>query len=183
MYHLMRFRQRPHTVWLIAALAVAGCAHTPPQEQTIEVQVEAESLAWAGPLACQASNAAGTWSFNAPGAVAVVPSASPLQVTCQVPAGAVAEPSVTSAGKTSARERSREGAATGAKVGAGAGIALGAAAVPVMGGAFAVLIAAGAAMKGGEIGGLVGALRSGEQHRYPSPVVLRIRSEPPGGSK
>jgi hypothetical protein len=51
-----------------------------------------------------------------------------------------------------------------------------------MGGAFAVLIAAGAAMKGGEIGGLVGALRSGEQHRYPSPVVLHIRSEPPGGS-
>jgi hypothetical protein len=36
-------------------------------------------------------------------------------------------------------------------------------------------------MKGGEIGGLVGALSRGEQHRYPSPVALHIRSEPPGG--
>lgn len=46
-----------------------------------------------------------------------------------------------------------------------------------MGGAFAVLIVAGAAMKGGEIGGLVGALGGGAQPRYPSPVVLHIRSE------
>lgn len=158
----------------------AGCAHKAPDTQTIEVQVQAESTAWAGPLVCQASNSAGTWPFTAPGTVTVLPSASPLQLVCQVPAGAVAEPSVTAPKTASARERSREGAAAGAKVGAGAGVALGAAAAPVMGGAFAVLIAAGAAMKGGEIGGLVGASRSGEVHRYPSPLVLHIKPAPDG---
>lgn len=179
--HVMPTRCLPHMAWLLAAFGAAGCAHKMPPEQAIEVHVEAESAAWAGPLPCQATNSSGTWAFTAPGTVTVVRSASPLQVTCQVPAGAVAEPSITSAGKASAKERSREGASTGAKVGAGAGVALGVAAAPVMGGAFAVLIAAGAAMKGGEIGGLVGALRKGEQHSYPSPVVLHIRNEPPEG--
>ncbi len=179
----MRSPVLPAAACLLAACAVGGCAHNPPEEQTVEVRVEAESPVWAGPLACQARNEAGTWSFTAPGTVTVVRSASPLQIACQAPAGAVAEPSLTSARTVSARERSREGAAAGAKAGAGAGIALGAAAAPVMGGAFAVLIAAGAAMKGGEIGGLVGAVRSAEQHRYPSPVLLHIRSEPPGHSE
>lgn len=169
-----------HVPWLLAAFGGAGCAHNMPPEQAIEVQVEADSSAWAGPLACQATNSAGTWPFTAPGTVTVVQSASPLQVTCQVPAGAVAEPSVTSASKESAKERSREGVSTGAKVGAGAGVALGVAAAPVMGGAFAILIAAGAAMKGGQIGGLVGALRKDERHSYPTPVVLHIKTAPPG---
>ncbi len=179
--HDMYTLQIPHVAWFLAAFGVAGCVHKVPTEQAIEVQVEAESSAWAGPLTCQAINSAGAWAFTAPGTVTVVRSASPLQLTCRVPPGAVAEPSVTSASKASAKERSREGASKGAKIGGGAGVALGVAAAPVMGGAFAVLIAAGAALKGGEIGGLVGALRSGEQHSYPSPVVLHIKSELPGG--
>lgn len=170
------------SLWLLATCALGGCAHQALQEQAIEVRVEADSPSWAGPLACHASNASGSWSFTAPGTVSVSPSATPLRITCQVPAGSVAEPSVTSPTTASVRERSREGASTGAKVGAGAGVALGAAAVPVMGGAFAVLIAAGAAIKGGEIGGLVGALRTGEKNRYPSPVVLHIRGELPAGA-
>ncbi len=165
--------------FVFAACLLVGCAHQVPHEQAIEVRVEAESPVWAGPLACQASNSSGTWLFSAPGTVTVLPSTASLQIVCQVPAGAVAEPSITSPGKASQRERSREGAATGAKVGAGAGVALGAAAAPVMGGPFAILIAAGAVIKGGEIGGLVGAFRSGEKNRYPSPVVLHIKSEPP----
>ncbi len=174
--------------WLASAVCVfgawvaVGCAHQVPQEQAIEVRVEADSPAWAGPFACQASNSSGTWSFTAPGTVTVLPSTAPLQIACQVPAGAVAEPSVTPPNAASVRERSREGAATGAKVGAGAGVALGAAAAPVMGGPFAILIAAGAVIKGGEIGGLVGAFRSGEKNHYPSPVVLHIKSELPGGA-
>jgi hypothetical protein len=52
-----------------------------------------------------------------------------------------------------------------------------------MGGPFAVLIAVGAALKGGQIGGLVGAMRSGERIHYPSPVILHLKSEPTGSTK
>lgn len=169
-------------IGLFFVATVVGCAHQAPAEQTIEVRVEADSPNWAGPLACQASNPAGSWPFTAPGTVTVLPSTAPLHVTCQAPAGSVAQPSVTSPSPPSPSERAREGAATGAKVGAGAGVALGIAAVPVMGGAFALLIAAGAAMKGGEIGGLVGSVRTDAQNRYPSPLVLHVTSEPPSGS-
>lgn len=170
-------------VGLFLVVSLAGCAHRAPTEQTIDVRVEADAPGWAGPLACQASNAAGSWPFSAPGTVTLRPSTTPLKITCQAPAGSVAEPSVTSPAGPSQRERAREGASTGAKVGAGAGVALGVAAAPVMGGAFAVLIAAGAAIRGGEIGGLVGAMRSGEKNLYLSPVVLRVTIEPPGGSQ
>lgn len=170
--------------WLLVSFVLSGCAHpAPPQEQAIEVRVEAESPEWAGPLACQANNSSGTWPFAAPGTVTVRPSATPLQITCQVPAGAVAEPSVTAASTPSPRERAREGASAGTKVGAGAGVVLGAVAAPVMGAPFALLIAAGAAMKGREVGGFIGALRKGEQYQYPSLVVLHIRSEMPASSK
>lgn len=158
--------------------ALAGCAHQGTTEQLIEVQVVAESPGWSGALACEASNAAGKWPFTAPGKVAVLPSTDPLRITCTPPAGSLAEPSLTSPAAASPNERRREGASAGAKVGAGTGVALGVAAAPVMGGAFAVLIAAGAAMKGAEIGGLVGTMRSGEKNRYPSPVVLRVKREP-----
>jgi hypothetical protein len=169
---------------LFLGLVLSACAHqAPPQEQAIEVRVEAESAEWAGPLACHASNSSGTWAFAAPGTVTVRPSATPLQIACDVPTGAVAESNAIAANPLSARERSREGASVGTKVGAGAGVVLGAAAAPVMGGPFALLIAAGAALKGREVGGLVGALRKGEQYQYPSPVVLHIRSEAPATSK
>jgi len=179
--HLRTTRVLVAPLLLVAALG--GCAHTATTEQTIEVRVEADSPSWAGPLACQASNSAGSWSFRAPGTVTVLASTTPLQITCRSPVGLVAEPSVTSPRVPSQRERAREGASKGAKVGAGAGVALAVASAPVMGGAFAVLIAAGAAMKGGEIGGLVGAARSGEKSLYPSPVVLHVKSEPPGTSQ
>ena len=181
MNHRVRTTGLAGTAIALATCGVVGCAHQAPQEQTIEVRVETDSPAWAIPLACQASNSSGTWSFEAPGSVTVLQSTVPLQIACQVPAGAVAEPSITSPSAASARERSREGASTGAKVGAGAGVALGAAAAPVMGGPFAILIAAGAVIRGGEIGGLVGALRSGEKHHYPSSVVLHIKSGAPSG--
>ena len=183
MSHPLPQRPLASAVGLLTAWLTIGCAHQVPEEQAIEVRVDAESPAWAGPFACQASSASGSWSFTAPGSVTVLPSTAPLRIACQVPAGAVAEPSVTPPNTAPSRERAREGAATGAKVGAGAGVALGAAAAPVMGGPFAILIAAGAVIKGGEIGGLVGAFRSGEKNRYPSPVVLHIKSEAPAGAR
>jgi hypothetical protein len=48
-----------------------------------------------------------------------------------------------------------------------------------MGATVAILIATGAVLKGGEIGGIVGAVRSGETSAYPSPIVLRIKSQVP----
>ena len=163
---------------LAGTFVLAGCAHQAALTQTVEVRVEADSQKWAGPLSCRATNAVGSWAFSAPGTVTLLPSASSLHIACQAPDGASAEPSVTPPDASSTGERSNQGAATGAKVGAGAGVALGVAAAPVMGGAFAMLIAVGAAMKGGEIGGIVGALSRGGKIRYPSPVVIRIRSRP-----
>lgn len=163
---------------VVVAGALAGCAHQPPSAQRIEVQVKADACDWAGPLACEASNAAGRWAFSAPGAVTVVPSSSPLQISCAAPSGSATEPSLTSPSAAPSRDRAREGAATGTKVGAGAGVALGAAALPVMGGPAAVLMAVGAALRGRQIGGLVGAMRSGDTIHYPSPVILHLKSEP-----
>lgn len=156
-------------------LALGACAHQPLQTQTLDVRVESEGAEPIGPLACQARNGAGAWAFTAPGTLTVVPTAEPLHIRCQAPQGmSVVPPSVTSLPSPSARERAHEDAATGAKVGAGAGVVLGAAAAPVMGGAFAVALVLGAALKGGEIGGLVGALRDTQRPRYPSPLVLRV---------
>lgn len=170
-------QRRAGLACLLAALAVAACAHRAPREQTIEVRLESELPSLAGPLTCEASNPLGSWPFSAPGTVTVLRSASPLKIACQAPPGAVAEPSVASPVPGPRGERWREGAATGAAAGAAAGVALGAAAAPVMGATFAILIAAGAVLKGGEIGGIVGAARSGETSAYPSPIVLRIKSQ------
>jgi hypothetical protein len=169
-------------IGVLAAAALTGCAlHQGAREQTIEVRIEADSPAWAGPLACRASNASGDWSFTAPGQVTVLASTTPLRIACEIPAGATSQPSVTPPGGASTGERSREGAVTGARVGAGAGAVLGLVAAPVMGGPFALILAVGAAIKGGEIGGMVGALRGDARNRYPSPVVLHIRNPDPGG--
>ncbi len=164
----------------VAATIVPGCASMPiAPGQRIEVIVEADDPKWAGPLDCEASNAAGAWRFVAPGAVEVLPSASPLRIACDVGAGASLEPSTTaSKAATAAEAGTRKGAGVGTAIGAGAGIALAIAAAPLMGPAFALLLAAGGAAKGYQLGGLAGAMSTLGPSGYPSPIVLRIRSEP-----
>ncbi|HTT11936.1 MAG TPA: hypothetical protein VMG60_13670 [Burkholderiaceae bacterium] len=143
--------------------------------QTIEIRVVADDPAWAGRLECEAANAAGKWAFSAPGSVAVVPDCSALQITCSSPAG-VTSPSTSHRG-------THEGASTGAKVGAGAGVAAAAATASVISPTMAVLLVVGSAGQGATIGGFVGALSSGDQAQYPSPIVLHIKSAPPGDAK
>lgn len=152
--------------------------------QVIEVRVEADDPAWGGPLECRASNSFGIWQFFAPGTVSVQPAVSPLKITCDVPAGSEMEASASRPGtREKAREGAREGAATGATVGAGAGVALGVAAAPVMGPVFAVMLAVGSTFKGAELGGMIGALNTGEAMEgdellYPSPISIHIRRLP-----
>ena len=152
--------------------------------QVIEVHVEADDPAWGGPLECRASNSFGVWHFFAPGTVNVQPAVSPLQIICDVPAGSEMEASATApGGREKVQKGARDGAATGAKVGAGAGVALGAAAVPVMGPVFAVMLAVGSTFKGAELGGMIGALNTGDatfgdQLLYPSPISIHIRRLP-----
>jgi hypothetical protein len=165
---------------LIAAFALVGCASRVPVVQVVEVLVEADDPAWGGPLQCEATNSAGSWPFSAPGSVSVVSSHSPLQISCGTPAGAAVAPSTTAlAIDAAAREGARKGTSSGAKVGTGAGVALGVAAAPVMGPAFAVLLVVGSAMRGAQIGGAVGAIRSGGEIQYPSPILLRVKAAAP----
>lgn len=169
------------TLALIVVSLLSGCAtRALPVSQAIEVRVEADDPAWGGPLQCQAANPAGRWQFAAPGTVTVQPSTSPLEITCKTPAGATADASTTAPDKSSGwRESARRGASAGAKVGAGAGVALGVAAAPVMGQAFAVVLAVGSVFKGAEIGGAVGAVTAGNTVAYPSPIVIRIKRASP----
>jgi hypothetical protein len=163
------------------ALALSACATPPPPApQTLDVRIEAEDPAWAGPLQCVASNGAGRWSFAAPGPVTVLPSDSPLQVICQAPQGAVADVATgRSAPSAKSRAEAKEATAAGAKVGAGAGVAVGLAAVPVLGPGVAVLLLVGSTLRGAEIGGLVHALRSGVQLAYPATIVVRVHRAAP----
>lgn len=162
-----------------ATSTLLGCAST-PSTQALEVTVEADDPAWSGPLPCKATNPSGQWPFTAPGTVTVRRSFSPLRVSCTLPAGASAEPSVTpSRANAAGGERAREGASTGAKVGGGAGAVAGIAAAPLMGPGFALLLVVGGALRGAEIGGLVGAVSSDAAWEYPSSITLRIRAAAP----
>jgi len=153
---------------------VASCRLV-PGTQEVEVRVESADGAWLGPLACEASNAFGSRRFEAPGTVTVFVSTSALRISCRAPAGTFATAIARPPGaEASPGEKAREAGAVGAGIGAIAGIAAGAAAVPVMGPALAIIIAAGSIAKGAEIGGIAGALGAGEALRYPSPIVLRI---------
>jgi hypothetical protein len=144
--------------------------------QVIEVRVEADDQGWGGPLECQASNSFGIWQFFAPGTVTVQPGASPLQITCNVPAGSAMDASATGLrAYEKLKQSERKGAATGAKVGATAGAALGVAAAPVMGPAFAILLGVGSAFKGAELGGILGAVTAGDKMVYPSPITIHIK--------
>lgn len=162
---------------------VRGCTPAMSQAMTqdIEVHVEADDPAWAGPLECQASNTFGIRPFSAPGTVSVQSAFSPLHITCNVPPGSEMETSATSPGRNEKLEEGvRKGAGAGATVGAGAGVAMGLAAAPVMGPLFAIVLAVGSTFQGAEIGGVIGALTTGElkadeKLRYPSPIAIHIR--------
>jgi len=162
---------------------VRGCtpAMSQAMSQDIEVHVEADDPAWAGPLECQASNTFGIRPFSAPGTVTVQSAYSPLQINCKVPPGTQMETSATSPGRNAKLEAGvRRGAAAGATLGAGAGAAMGLAGAPVMGPVFAVVLAVGSAFQGAELGGVIGALTTGElkadeKLRYPSPIAIHIR--------
>ena len=149
--------------------------------QDIDVHVEADDPAWAGPLECLASNTFGTQSFFAPGTLTVQSAYSPLHITCNVPPGSEMETSATSPGHNEKLEEGvRKGIGTGATVGAGAGVAAGLAAAPVMGPVFAIVLAVGTTFRGAELGGVIGALTTGEltanrELRYPSPIAIHIR--------
>jgi hypothetical protein len=172
-----RMREQDGRVGVLECKLAASRART----QVIEVQVQADDPAWGGPLECRASNSFGIWNFSAPGTVIVQSAVSPLQITCDVPAGSEMEASATSpGGREKVQEGAREGASTGAKMGAGAGVALGVAAAPVMGPVVAVMLAVGTTFKGAELGGMVGALSTGgptvdDQLFYPSPIAVHIR--------
>lgn len=172
-----RMREQDGRVGVLECELAVSTATT----QVIEVQVQADDPAWGGPLECRASNSFGIWHFFAPGSVTVQSAVSPLQITCDVPAGSEMEASATTPGAgEKVQEGAREGAAIGAKVGAGAGVALGVAAAPVMGPVFAVMLAVGSTFKGAELGGVIGALNTGDvtvgdQLLYPSPISIHIR--------
>jgi hypothetical protein len=144
--------------------------------QAVEVRVETDHPAWGAALDCRASNSFGSWPFAAPGTVHVAVSTSPLQIMCKLPAGAEGASGATAGSASVApQDGVPKGAGTGAMAGAGAGVALGVAAAPVMGPAFAALLAVGSVLKGAEIGGILGTLSAGDLAAYPSPVVLRIK--------
>lgn len=176
---LHRMREQDGRIGVLECELAASTATT----QIIEVHVQADDPAWGGPLECRASNSFGIWHFFAPGTVNVQPAVSPLQITCDVPAGSEMEASATvpvPGVRDKAQEGAREGASTGAKVGAGAGVALGVAAAPVMGPVFAVMLAVGSTFKGAELGGVIGALNTGDptaddQLLYPTPIAIHIR--------
>jgi len=177
-----RMREQDGRVGVLECELAASTATT----QVIEVQVQADDPAWGGPLECRASNSFGIWHFFAPGSVSVQSAVSPLQITCDVPAGSEMEASATAPApgvRDKTQQGATKGASTGAKVGAGAGVALGVAAAPVMGPAFAVVLAVGSTFKGAELGGMIGALNTGEatvgdELLYPSPISIHIRRLP-----
>jgi hypothetical protein len=166
---------------LLAAIVLGSCAHLLPVEQPIEVKVEADTPEWAGPLSCRASNGMGHWLFEAPGTVTVLTSRTPLVITCQAMDGTWATRNTTPPISTANDKRVHDGAKVGASVGAGAGVVVAVAAAPVLGVPIAVAIAVGAALKGAEIGGIAGAATPSEASRYPSVVILKVKSERAAG--
>ena len=176
---------------MVAALLTLGCAAVSPAPvQRIDVLVERDEPDRGGRLDCVASNAAGAWRFVAPGPVEVVVSSSPLRIACEASGDAAPEPSlVASKAAAAAGAGARQGGALGAAIGVGAAVAVAVAAAPVAGPALALLLAVGGAMKGFELGELVGAVSAQGPAGYPSPIVLRIGAQAapapgaPGGAE
>lgn len=149
-----------------------------PGTQAVEVRVEAADGRRAGPLDCVAANAFGARAFRAPGTVTVFASVTDLRIACRLPGGGeAAAVSVPQGVPRPAGRAAGEGRAAGATLGAAAGIAAGAVTAPVMGPGLAILVVAGSVVKGAEIGGIAGALATGGDPRYPSPIVLRLVSD------
>lgn len=164
----------------LAGLGLAGCGTlSRPAWQTVQVQVESDDPDWRGPLDCEARNAAGRWTFAAPGSVTLQVGRDALHLSCRVSAAGQVE-AVDAAPKaaSSAQVAARRGAAIGARVGTGAGLVLGVAAAPVAGPALALLLAVGSAVRGAEIGGAVAAVTASDRPAYPSPITLHLRRAP-----
>lgn len=163
---------------MLAALVALGCAGVSPAPgQRIDVLVERDEPDRGGRLDCEASNEAGVWRFVAPGPVEVVVVSSPLRIACEATGDAAPEPSlVASKAGAAAEAGARQGGGLGAAIGVGAAVALAVAAAPAAGPALALLLAVGGAMKGFELGQLVGAVSAQGPSGYPSPIVLRIGS-------
>jgi hypothetical protein len=143
---------------------------SPPVTQAVEVRVEADQAEWRGPLACQASNSLGSWPFIAPGIVVVETSTTELRITCQTPAGTMAQGSNTAPDVNKATT-------TGALIGGGAmaALGLGVAFVPLIGPPLALAFAATmvpAAKVGAEIGS------ASNRIEYPSPITVLIERVP-----
>ncbi|MCU0767844.1 MAG: DUF2846 domain-containing protein [Burkholderiaceae bacterium] len=154
---------------LAARLALSQAA-----TQTVHVLVEAEDLRWAGGLECSAANSLGAWQFRAPGEVTVRVAATPLRITCRAGDGAesVAQASAPSTPRPS--EGASKGRSIGAAVGAGAGAIAAAATAPVAGPALALLVIIGSALRGAEVGGVVGSAKVNDVVSYPAQIVLRV---------
>lgn len=165
---------------VIASMLVLGCAGVPTaRTQRIDVLVERDGPERGARLDCKASNAASAWRFVAPGPVEVAVSSSPLRIACEATEGAAPEPSLTASESAAAAEAgARRGGGIGAAIGVGAAVAVGVAAAPVAGPALALLLAAGGAVKGFELGQLAGAVSAQGPSGYPTPIVLRIGSQP-----
>jgi hypothetical protein len=110
--------------------------------------------------------------------VTVRVAATPLRITCRAGDGAesVAQASAPSTPRPS--EGASKGRSSGAAVGAGAGAIAAAATAPVAGPALAVLVIIGSALRGAEVGGVVGSAKVNDVVSYPAQIVLRVL--PPG---
>lgn len=164
---------------LAGALLAGGCASVPAASwQSIEVGLDpAFGLAGAR-LECQASNALGSWAFQAPGRVRVPTSGSPLQIRCLVPPGAAAVKA--ELGSQPSPEAARA-ASTGGKVGGALGLAAATATAPVAGPALGAVLVVGAVLRGRDIGAMVHFLATGGGTAYPARVVLAPTPDAPTG--
>jgi hypothetical protein len=153
---------------------VARLALSQATTQTIHVLVEAEDPRWAGGLECSAANSLGAWQFRAPGEVTVRVAATPLRITCRAGDGAepVAQASAPSTPRPS--ESVSKGQLSGAAAGAGVGAVAAAGTAPLAGPALVVLLIIGSALRGAEIGALVGTAKVDDAVSYPAQIVLRV---------
>ncbi len=162
-----------YRLFLPAMLLMACAQHTDPvlSPQTITVLVSSPPGSRVPLLLCHASNAVGDWTFTAPGEVTVMPSQTALHLQCHSEVGVLVSDS-SSAESGFDHQNTASSSQTGAMIG-GATVGTLAAA---MGGAFlgpggVAILAAGGAMRGAEIGGMMGV---DMVWRYPSLILLHL---------
>lgn len=171
---MVRLSRSPQWLLLPAMLLMACAQHADPvsSPQTIMVLVSSPPGTRVPLLLCHASNAVGDWTFTAPGEVTVMPSQTALQLQCHSEAGVLVSDS-SSAESGFDQQNTASSSQTGAVIG-GATVGTLAAA---MGGAFlgpggVAIMAAGGAMRGAEIGGLMGV---DMVWRYPTQILLQLK--------